>query len=48
MMIYILIKKLNKKKDILKFFEFRFVEINICNFYGIFGRIWKVFVICNK
>lgn len=48
MMIYTSIKKSNKKKDISKSFELRFVETNTRNFYGISGRTWKVSATCNK
>lgn len=48
MMIYTSIKKSNKKKDISKPFELRFVETNTRNFYGISGRTRKVSATCNK
>lgn len=48
MMIYTSIKKLNKRKDISKPFELRFVETNTRNFYGISGRTRKVSATCNK
>lgn len=48
MMIYTSIKKSNKKKDISKSFELRFVKTNTRNFYGISGRTRKVSATCNK
>lgn len=48
MMIYTSIKKSNKKKDISKSFELRFVETNTRNFYGISGWTRKVSATCNK
>lgn len=42
MMIYTSIKKSNKKKDISKPFELRFVETNTRNCSGISGRTRKV------
>lgn len=48
MMIYTSIKKSNKKKDISKSFELRFVETNTRNFYGFSGRTRKVSATCNK
>lgn len=48
MMIYTSIKKSNKKKDISKPFELRFVETNTRNFYDISGRTRKVSATCNK